>query len=185
MTLAARKRHRFRCWMDCQRLAHHLGQQTFLLLGRHAFLDRVHAQAADLISSKTKQFGLAVYSLCLLDFYFAYKAYMFVNAREVRQSPREDHNEHYVDDQDRLTQYKNPISFFLMVGSFVCISLSCFSYALYIWVGLVILLEKVPAHVWLPIRVWDSGHLCGSGPGPHAATPASILVASGHANRRN
>ena len=68
LSLEPRKRHRFCCWMDCQIFTHHLTQQTLLFLERHAFLDRVHAQAADLISSKPKQFGVAGYGLCLLDF---------------------------------------------------------------------------------------------------------------------
>ena len=53
-----------------------------------------------------------IYGLCLLGFYSAYKAYLLINAGEVRQRPREDHNGHYVDDQDPLTQSNNPGGFF-------------------------------------------------------------------------
>ena len=60
-----------------------------------------------------------IYGLRLLGFYFAYKAYLLINAKayllinagEVRQRPHEDHNGHYVDDQGPLTKSKNPGSF--------------------------------------------------------------------------
>ena len=38
--------------------------------------------------------------------------HLLINAGEVRQRPREDHNGHYVDDQDPLTQSNNPGGFF-------------------------------------------------------------------------
>ena len=170
--------------MDCQIFAHNLGKQAFLL-GRHASLDLIHAQATSPVSSKAKQLGLAVAGPCLLGFYFAYKAYMFVHPREVRQSTREDHNEHYVDDYDTLTQYKNPISFSSWLDRSSVYRYPVSPIRFVHLVLLVMLLEKVPAHVWLLIRVWDSGHRCGSGPGPQAAAPASILVASSYANRRS